>query len=120
MAYRLVTPPADGYQVPLPDTMIVGVEPAESKLREILDVLDMMHKLRSIWPAADLAVPVIVPEDCRGQFPPFPADVERMNISGGDQAQEPIEKTLSHKQQKMPAPSIASLRYMAQALRHRH
>lgn len=63
-------------------------------------MLDMMHKLRSIWPAADLAVPVIVPEDCCRQFPPFPADVERVNISGGDQGQEPIKKTSSHGRQK--------------------
>lgn len=66
----------------------------------MLDVLDMMHKLRSIWPAADLAVPVVIPKDCCGQLPPFTTDVERVNISGGDQAQEPIKKTLSHRQQK--------------------
>ena len=63
-------------------------------------MLNMMHKLRSIWPATDLAVPVIVSKDCCGQFPPFPADIERMNISGGDQGQEPIKKMLSHGQQK--------------------
>ena len=66
----------------------------------MLDVLDMMHKFRSVRPAADLAVPVIIPKDCCGQLPPFPADVEWVNISGGDQAQEPIKKTLSHRQQK--------------------
>lgn len=63
-------------------------------------MLDMMHKLRSVWPAADLTVPVVVPKDCCGQFPPFPADIERMHISGSNQAEEPIKKTLSHRQQK--------------------
>ena len=121
MADRLMAAPTDGYQVPLPDTVLVGVVTAESELRVFLDVFDMMHQLRSVRPAADLAVPMIVLEDGCGQLPPFPADVERVNISGGEQGQEPIKKTLSHGQQKkMPVPSIASLRYKAQAPRHRH
>lgn len=91
---------ADRYQVPLLVSVIVGVVPTERKLREFFDMPDMVHKLRSISPSADLAVPMVVPEDRGGQFPPFPADVERVNIPGSNQAQEPLQKTLSHRQNK--------------------
>ena len=59
-----------------------------------------MYQLRSVRSAADLAVPMVVPEDGGGQFPPFLADVKRVDISGCDQTQEPIKKTLGHGQQK--------------------
>ena len=91
---------ADRYQVPLLYSMLVSVVPAERKLRETLDMPDMVHKHRRIGPAANLAVSVIVPEDRSRQLPPFPADVERVNIPGSNQAQEPLQKTLSHRQNK--------------------
>lgn len=89
---------ADRYQVPLLASMIVSVVPTERKLRESLNMPDMVHELRRVSSATDLAVSVIVPEDRGGQFSPFPADVERVDIASGNQAQEPIEKSLSHRQ----------------------
>ena len=91
---------ADRYQVPLLAPMLVGVVPTERKLRETLDVPDMVYEFRRISSAANLAVSVIVPENRGGQLPPFAADIERVNITGIDQAQEPLQESLSHRQNK--------------------
>lgn len=91
---------ADRYQVPLLDSVLVGVVPAKCELREPLDMPDMMHKLRRVNSATNLAVSVIIPEDRGGQLPPFPADVERVYIPGSNQPQEPLQKMLSHRQNK--------------------
>lgn len=61
MAHSLVAAPANGYQVPLLGSVFVGKVPTKREMGELFDVLDMMHKLRRIGSAADLAVPVIVP-----------------------------------------------------------
>lgn len=94
---------ADRYQVPLLYSMLVSVVPAERKLRETLDMPDMVHKHRRIGPAANLAVSVIVPEDRSRQLPPFPADVKRVNIPRSDQALKPLEEPISHRQTKKRA-----------------
>lgn len=57
---------ADRYQVPLLAPMLVGVVPTERKLRETLDVPDMVHKVRRVSSAANLAVSVIVPKNRGG------------------------------------------------------
>lgn len=111
MAHRLVAAAADRYQVSLLGSVLVGVVPTECELRKSFDMPDMMHKLRSIGSAANLAVSVIVPEDRGGQLPPFPADVERVNIPGSDQTQEPLQKTLSHRQKQKEAMTATTNRY---------
>lgn len=63
MADRLMAGPANRDQVSPLDTVGVPVIPAESQVREQLDMLDVMHHHRRIGSAADLAVPVIVPQD---------------------------------------------------------
>ena len=111
MAHRLVAAAADRYQVSLLGSVLVGVVPTECELRKSFDMPDMMHKIRRIGSAANLAVSVIVPEDRGGQFPPFPADVERVNIPGSDQAQEPLQKTFSHRQKQKEAMTATTNRY---------
>ena len=85
MAYRLVAPPADRYQVPLPNTVLVGVVPAESELRKALNVANMMHKLGGIDLSANLAVPMVFQENFGGKLTPLPADIKRVDVTGSDQ-----------------------------------
>ena len=91
---------ANRNQVSLPIPMFVGVIPAECKLRESLNMADVMHQICGISLAADLAVPTVIPEDCSSKLPPLRADVERVNVACGDQAKKPLQKTLSHRQNK--------------------
>ena len=78
----------------------VGVVPTECQPRKVLDMLYMMHQICGIGFAADLTVPMIFQENCGGKFTPFPADIKRMNVAGSDQTQQPLEETISHKQNK--------------------
>lgn len=87
-------------QVSLLHPGLVDVVPAERKLGESFDVADMMHQIRGISLAADLAVPTVIAEDCSSKLPPLRADIERVNIACGDQAKKPLQKTLSHTQNK--------------------
>ena len=100
MTHSLVAAPADGYQIPLPRPVTVGVIAAESESRKLFNMANMMHKRGSIDFSANLAIPMIFQENCGGKFTPFPADIKRVNVAGSDQAQKPLKKTLSHRQNK--------------------
>ena len=58
-ADSLVAAPADGYQIPLPCPVTVGVIPTESEPRKLFNMANMVHKLGSIDFSANLAIPMI-------------------------------------------------------------
>ncbi len=92
--------PANADQVSLLFTIAVQKESTQSQLWAAFNVVNVMDQHRSICPPADLAVPVVIPENGAGQRPPFGGDVKRVDIARSDQTEEPIQKGLSHKQQK--------------------
>lgn len=51
---------------------------------ESFDMTDVMHQICGISPAADLAIPTIIPKDCSSKLPPLRADVERVDVTCGD------------------------------------
>lgn len=65
-------------------SMLVSVIPTECKMGESFDMTDVMHQICGISPAADLAIPTIIPKDCSSKLPPLRADVERVDVTCGD------------------------------------
>lgn len=96
----LMAPPAHRDQVTLRDTQLVQVEPAERQLRKQLDVFDVMNHRRSSGLPADLTIPVIGPQHLGRELAPLARDIKRMNVAGGNQADQPIKKHLCHSNKK--------------------
>lgn len=53
-------------------------------MRKLFDMADVMHQICGVSPAADLAIPAVIPKDCSSKLPPLRADVERVDVTCGD------------------------------------
>lgn len=61
---------------------------------------NMVHKDGTVRASADLAVSVIFGQDFRRKSPPLWRDIERVNVAGCDQTEEPIQEFWIHKHKK--------------------
>lgn len=80
-------------------------------MRKPLDMLDVMNHDGCVGSATDLAVPVVVRQDGLGKLSPLRADVKRVNIAGRNQAEQPCQEAVSHRQKNKKSPRAQRLLY---------
>lgn len=100
VAFRLMASAAHGNQVSVLNPCMIQKKPAERQMGEPLDMFDVMNHDGCIGSATDLAVPVVVRQDGLGKFAPLKADVKRVDITRRNQAEQPCQEAVSHRQNK--------------------